>query len=331
MSHKLQRTYGFTLVELLVVIAIIGILVALLLPAIQAAREAARRSQCTNSLRQLGIGVHNYESTTKFIPYNRFDGNYEHQPSTKWGDPVGRGSRAWSWLASILPYIEQNDIYNQGKIPEEYFGMSTAVGAVIPTFHCATDELQSIDPISRYRSGYMTATGVAPDFFVALTNYKGVLGSNFCGGEFPSNGTVGICDPWNDSDGIFPAQAWANPLKLGRVTDGTSKTLMIGEQAWEETRVCLLPACYGMGYSWAHSIEATVPANLPPNYAVPGRPLTGNAASLGPWEIYNGFNSMHPGGVNFVFVDGSVQFVDESIDLDTYHALATIRGEEVTN
>lgn len=328
MSRKHPRTRGFTLVELLVVIAIIGILVALLLPAIQAARESARRSQCTNSLRQLGIGVHNYESSMKAIPYSRYDGNYEHQPSTKWGDPQGPGSKAWSWLASILPYIEEEAVYEQGNIPDAFFGDNVAVGAVIATFQCPTDELKAANPVTRYASYYMRGVGVAPSFAVGLTNYKGVMGSNFCGGEFPSNGITGICDPWNAGDGMFPPEAWDSILKFSNITDGMSHTIMAGEQAWDESRVGNTTANYGLGYSWAHSIEASVTANLPPNYAVPGRGLSGNAAMLRPWEIYNGFNSMHPGGVNFVYADGSVQFVVESIDLDVFHASATIKGGE---
>jgi prepilin-type processing-associated H-X9-DG protein len=227
--------------------------------------------------------------------------------------------------------MEEGTVYDRGGIPNAEFGNNPAVGAGISTFECPTDELKTVNPVSRYASYYVRGVGIAPSFEVALTNYKGVLGSNSCGGEFPNNGITGICDPWNAGDGLFPLEAWDNPVKLRHVVDGTSHTLMAGEQAWDEARVRNAPTHYGLGYSWAHSIEATVPANLPPNYSVPGKPLTGNAAMLQPWEIYNGFNSKHVGGVNFIYADGSVHFVNEQIQLDAYHALATLKGGETVN
>ncbi len=324
MLRSRVKTSGFTLVELLVVIAIIGVLVALLLPAVQAAREAARRSQCVNNLKQLGLGVHNYESAHKELPYNRFTGNYQYVNDTTWGAATGTNSKAWSWLASILPYIEQQAIYAQGDVPKAMFTNSSAVRAVIPAFSCPSDTLQAVNPIQRYNGPYIARGAMGPDFSAGLTNYKGVLGSNFCGGVNPNNGMNNNCDPWQAGDGVMPAFGWADPLKFSRVVDGTSNTMMSGEQAWEEGRVCGLPACYGMGYAWAHTIEATATAGLPLNYAVPGAPLPVLASSLQPWEIYNGFNSQHPSGGNFLYVDGSVHFVDLSITDGAYRALATI-------
>ena len=324
MARSESKSNGFTLVELLVVIAIIGVLVALLLPAVQAAREAARRSQCTNNLKQIGLGVLNYESAMKVLPYNRFTGNYQYISDTTWGAPTGANSKAWSWMASILPYIEQQSVYAQGQIPDVVFSNSTAVEAVIPAFMCASDTMQTVNPIGRYNGPYIARGGMAPNFAAGLTNYKGVLGSNFCGGVNPNNGPNGSCEPWMTGDGAMPALGWASPLKISSVVDGTSNTMMAGEQAWEESRVCPLPACYGMGFAWAHTIEATATAGIPLNYAVPGAAPPPLASSLQPWELYNGFNSQHPSGGNFVYVDGSAHFITESITDGAYRSLATI-------
>src|SRR6185312_16882698 len=107
-----------TLVELLVVIAIIGILVALLLPAVQAARESARRSQCTNNLKQLGLGFLNFESSMKIVPFNRYS---DYAYPNAWGTSTGPQTKAWSWIASILPYVEYNDLYAAAGVPNQTF------------------------------------------------------------------------------------------------------------------------------------------------------------------------------------------------------------------
>jgi prepilin-type N-terminal cleavage/methylation domain-containing protein len=326
MSLSNERTRGFTLVELLVVIAIIGVLVALLLPAVQAAREAARRSQCTNNLRQMAIAVQNYEVANKVIPFNRFDGNYELQPSTKWGDPTGPASKGWSWLASILPYLEQGSIFEQGDIPNSTFGSNPATGRVIETFECPSDELQNFNPMAR-----MTSLNMSGVLLAGLTNYDGVNGSNFGWGEFTnprvnSEGIANPFDPWDNGDGMFPPQAWVAPLKFRNVADGLSNTLMAGEQAFVEARATCKVDCPGMGYTWAHSVDATASAAFAPNYAAPGKVFD---SSIRPFELYNGFYSSHPGGVVFALADASVQFVSEDISLGIYRAMGTIDGSEV--
>lgn len=330
MRSVYSRKRGFTLVELLVVIAIIGVLVALLLPAVQAAREAARRSQCTNNLKQIGLGVHNYESSKKELPYNRYSGNYG-VPETAWGGAQVNGPglpcRAWSWLSSILPHIEQGAIYAQGDIPKTPLATSTAISAVIPAFQCPSDELAANNPINRANTWYIKGIRT-----IGMTNYDGVMGaqSNVPIYANPNVDAPGNDEPWFNGNGVMAIFAWQNPLGFQHVEDGTSRTMMAGEQAFELSRANCGDdgKCYGLGYSWAHSVEASATAAIPPNNAVPGRPSLDPTVDQFPYRSQFGFNSMHPGGISFVFVDGSVHYLSESIELGVYRALATIKGGE---
>jgi prepilin-type N-terminal cleavage/methylation domain-containing protein/prepilin-type processing-associated H-X9-DG protein len=324
------KTRGFTLVELLVVIAIIGVLVALLLPAVQAAREAARRAQCTNNLKQVGLGVLNYESSKKELPYNRYSGNYG-VPESFWGGPQVNGPgapcRAWSWLSTILPYIEQAAIFQQGNIPNASMVNNPVLEAVIPALQCPSDELANNNPLNRANTWYVK--GVRN---IGMTNYDGVMGAQSNVPIFFNDNVEapGQTEPWFNGNGVMAIFRWQNPIGMQHVEDGTSRTLLAGEQAFEMSRAnCGVDGkCYGLGYAWFHSVEASATAAIPPNFAVPGQPIADPNAETFPYRSQFGFNSMHPGGVHFAYVDGSVQFIQENIELGVYHALATIRGGE---
>jgi prepilin-type N-terminal cleavage/methylation domain-containing protein/prepilin-type processing-associated H-X9-DG protein len=330
-SHRNVSQPGFTLVELLVVIAIIGVLVALLLPAVQAAREAARRAQCNNNLHQIGLGVLNYESSKKEIPCNHYSGNYG-VPDTFWGSAQVNGPgapcRAWSWLAMTLPYLEQAALYQRGGVPATPLSKSGILDAVIPGFQCPSDELQNNNPLFRSNTWYIKQIAV-----LGLSNYDGVMGAQSNVPPFfnlNADGDPNANEPWFNGNGIMAIFAWQSPLGFNNVEDGTSRTMMVGEQAFEMSRASCGEEgkCYGLGYSWAHSVEASATASIQPNYAVPGTPSPDPTAETYPYRTQFGFNSMHPAGLNFVYADGSVHFIDESIDLGIYHALATIKGGE---
>jgi prepilin-type N-terminal cleavage/methylation domain-containing protein/prepilin-type processing-associated H-X9-DG protein len=314
-SRRCARRAAFTLIELLVVIAIIGVLVALLLPAVQAAREAARRAQCANHLRQITLAVHNFEGTHKQLPMNRY-GDYDDHVT--WGGPY-ENSRSWSWLSAILPHLEQTNVYNLGNVPNRPLDASTILGTPVPTFWCPSDQISSLKVFPE-RTRYLR-TGVP----VGLTNYKGVQGANFCWGDWANGSTMGSdCEPWWKGDGIFYPMDWQKPKSLAKITDGTSNTLMVGEDIWNQTRATCSDPCYGLGFSWAHPVEANATAAIPLNARRPAAtPYADND-----WTGHNGFRSWHPGGGQFGLCDGSVRFVSNTIPLGIYRAAATISGHE---
>ncbi len=310
-----QERSGFTLIELLVVIAIIAILIALLLPAVQQAREAARRTQCRNNLKQLGLAVHNYADTyDSMFPINRY-GDYAF--SSSWGSAY-EDSRSWSWFVSTMPYLDASPLYNQLNHENVALKDSLYLSRTIPCYLCPSDLLYGTGPKNE-RSHYLRTNPL-----VGMTNYKGVQGANFCWGDWANPGTGGHgCEPWEDGDGILFPMNWARVVRLRDVTDGTSNTTMVGEQTYDPNGPGDMR--YGIGFAWAHSVEACAIANGPINARRPN----GTPYASGDWQGMNGFRSRHTGGAHFCMADGSVRFMSENIALGVYRALATIKGGEV--
>ena len=314
MLKGLRQRNAFTLIELLVVIAITAVLIALLLPAVQQAREAARRSQCRNHLKQLGLAVHNYEATFGLLPINRY-GDYAY--SSVWGGPF-EDSYSWSWLASILPYIDQTTLWNQGNIPNVRLKDSPAVAATIPIFTCPSDMLQG-SAARNETSNYLRTNPL-----VGMTNYNGVQGSNFCFGDWANPGTAGHgCEPWEDGDGIFFPMNFAQKVGFRNITDGLSTTLMIGEDVYDPNSPGV--GNFGIGFAWAHAVEACAMAAIPINAKRPD----GTPYASTDWQGRNGFRSRHIGGAQFALADGSVRFLSENMALGLYRALGTISGQEL--
>ncbi len=300
---------AFTLIELLVVLAIIGILTALLLPAVMKVREACARASCGNNLRQLALATHSFQDTRGRLPFGQFLGPYG----------TGPDSSAWSWLAEVLPFIEQNNLYQQGGIPANTLLGSGILAMRVPTFFCPSD--------AAGLAGVTTLAGNLEDIPVGLTNYKGVSGSNW-GADFqdhlvvlntdwPHRGVNGSFDGLANGDGMLFRSDWTRGLRLIDVTDGTSNTFMIGED---------VPAM-NFWVSWPYSNNAYGTCAIPPNVRPPG----GGQYAPGDWQNTWSFRSRHPGGLNFALADGSVHFIPDSIDLPLYWALATINGGEVVS
>ncbi|MCA9235583.1 MAG: DUF1559 domain-containing protein [Planctomycetales bacterium] len=347
---------AFTLVELLVVIAIIGVLVSLLLPAVQAAREAARRMTCSNNLKNLGLACLNYNDTKKSLPVStpeRFHSDLrtvdcavsstpENIPDTL---PYGWNGKGW--IVEVLPQLEQQAAYDQlvaqikadkgfGVKPTRGLGLGAIevrniVGTQLPVLTCPSDE--SAKPSDQL---WYWDNGGAGGIFTASTSYKGCVGdtllstdsvpcsTNVVPPAVPDSGTnvgTGSPDVHNtaSNNGLFQRMSIAAPITLRTVTDGTSNTFMIGEGVVEQD---YHSAAFYYDGDWAT-------CGLPLNYFVHG--VDENTLKTSFWYKTRGYKSLHPGGAQFVMADGSVHFVQESIDTRIYRGLATRdRGEIAT-
>jgi prepilin-type N-terminal cleavage/methylation domain-containing protein len=289
-ARNVTRPRGFTLVELLVVIAIIGILVALLLPAVQMAREAARRSQCSNNLKQLGIAIHQYHDVHGRVPCNM-----------DWGGP-----QRVSWLTMILANLEQPSLQdilveNSFRLPDP--ACQPVREAILPVLTCPTDGTGRNIALSTAQYQWIGTP-------MALSNYKGVIGDPNMGNGWPGMGSADL-HATSPNNGMFWRNSWQNPVKFSQITDGLSNTLMIGED---------IPA-HNNHSAWTYSNGSYCSCHAPLNY-FPNPPTPDN------WPTVMGFRSLHPGIVQFVAADGSVHALSDALDHDVYRGLCTRAGGE---
>ena len=301
MRHR-KLASGFTLVELLVVIAIIGILIALLLPAVQQAREAARRTQCRNNLKQIGLALHNYHDVNlKFPPmiiYQVDDGQ-----TLSWGDAA-----AWGWGSMILPYIDHAPLFN--ALNPGPVRLEAAIAAApaefrrsLPAFRCPSDTGPDVSEL--------TIAG----FEVGQASYAAVNGADIrlseqdvAGGIFARNGCTRMRD----------------------ITDGTTNVLAVGERATRDpagngsdeltyTRWCGVRQgnMWHSGWRGLFEVAGTTYAPI-------------NSGSNTHWRWRGWFSSKHAGGCQFVLGDGSVRFMSDNIDIKLYRNLGQKSDGEVT-
>lgn len=298
----MKKRTGFTLVELLVVIAIIGILVGLLLPAVQAAREAARRMQCSNNLKQLALAGLNYESTYKKM-----------QPSHILPNPGGPGGannnrEAWGWIVLQMPFMEQTSLYNQlgaSRISLAHYLASNNTPAALvplqinlPTLRCPSDAGDTEARTARnWGGGWGTNQGGHGAWESGLTNYVANRGVR--------NNPQATLDTYGMHMAI-------KSVRLADVTDGTSNTILCGERDSLYGRAATWPGTRNVNGNGARGLQMV---------AAHGQHVINPTTH--PWGHSNfgagyAFGSLHTGGAQFAYVDGSIHFISDSVDARPY-------------
>jgi prepilin-type N-terminal cleavage/methylation domain-containing protein/prepilin-type processing-associated H-X9-DG protein len=319
-----RRYRGFTLIELLVVIAIIAVLIALLLPAVQAARAAAKRIQCVNNLKQLGLAMHNYHDTLGTFPIGLMGfrspkavANANRYPD---GSTASNCRRTWAWL--ILPYIEQSTLANaiNYSLPFNNHAHDTAVRIIPATFLCPSDPNMGFVDVGSYpvrKVNYMANWGNTHYFQASQNNpFAGPLFANemlsFLGAPFSIDSSFGVQN----------------------ITDGTSNTLLMSEVKVglpDGTKQDHRGDVFNDDYNGAMFNGYTAPNSTFPDYASGGcqYPFSSNPPCVSKTPTFNAARSYHPGGVNATMADGSVKFFKDSISVPIWRGLSTTQGGEI--
>jgi prepilin-type N-terminal cleavage/methylation domain-containing protein/prepilin-type processing-associated H-X9-DG protein len=290
---------AFTLVELLVVIAIIGVLVALLLPAVQAARESARRMQCSNNLKQIGLGLHNYHDSLLTLPSGAL-----WVSSAAPNNAQNRGSI----LLLLLPFIEQknlHDRYNPASPPE---GQAAVYSVVVKTYLCPSDTATSGLHNGQGRHNYAASSGPT-----AHSDNTG--GGCSCPSAAAYNTNFSLAPYGNVTNFAGAFTRMRTAVRMSEVTDGLSSTIFFGETR----KGC--SAHNDNGWAMSNSGQGLTSTLSPINYNSCDANATNACNRPCNWNMELGFKSRHPNGAMFVMGDGSVQFISQTIDHQLYQYL----------
>jgi prepilin-type N-terminal cleavage/methylation domain-containing protein/prepilin-type processing-associated H-X9-DG protein len=300
MQRSSRTKRGFTLIELLVVIAIIAVLIALLLPAVQQAREAARRSQCRNNLKQIGLAFHSYHDTAGVLPPGMIN-----SPTA-----TTTGGTGWAWSVFLLPYMDQAPLYNNlsptGPMPISNATMLQLMRTVLPAYLCPSDS--HLTPAQNTLAPVVISGSAATP--LALSNYLAVSGSDAMdctssGPPAPKNGTF-----YNNSN-----------IGLRDIRDGSSNTVFASERDTQKSKT---GDGSHLGGNWA-GVSAPAAANCNYDYyaaMVSFRQTYGTCNGVGNRDDRRAPASSHGGGIHILLGDGSVRFLNENVDMNTYQYLA---------
>lgn len=329
-----RKNAGFTLVELLVVIAIIGILIGMLLPAVQSVREAARRTTCLNNMRQLGLALHNYESALQAFPPSRSlypDGTDKKTIPSHLTNNSGAQTAFQSWSTTILPYIEQNNLANTFDYHQPWYddAASTNIDTIqqqLNLFLCPSA------PGGDGRTDPYHVVGAAAGDYGSINEVKKKVYTD----------VMGVPDPGSNARAGLLSKYQRN--RIGSCLDGTSNTIFLAECAGQpEVWIASGPMTMDDFANYTDDKVVNFNGQLVPadgtGWADPDCGFSINGATpdglnkYGP-AMMNAINvsevfSFHSGGASFVMADGSVHFVQENIDVATFVALCTRAGGEV--
>jgi prepilin-type N-terminal cleavage/methylation domain-containing protein len=321
----LSRPRGFTLIELLVVIAIISVLMALLLPAVQAAREAARRTQCRSNLKQIGIAMHHYHDVWRTLPFGNIDAPFAGDPT------IPAAQYGWSAFTGILPFLEQQQLYkmlnlgvpeiggqneNYGPFPQNLM----AIAQVVPLYLCPSDSFRVVQ------------TGWAPVNYMACAGTSIDPDAGTQNGAFYSNSHTRFADITDGtsntvlvSESVLGAGG-SNPFTTSITGDGRTYYVELNFQPATDAN-CNNPTLYGTlrNFGW---VDGSFDSGLYNHYYGPNSGSMDCFSLDAPTSARRTARSWHPGGVLALFGDGSVRFVGDSIDLTLWQGISTIQGSE---